>query len=695
MNGAASNPQVLTELVSFEHLIEAAPDAMVFTDDHGVILLVNSQTEKMFGYERNELLGKTVEILVPENSRLQHRQKINEYAHKPEPRPMGSSQYRYAQHKNGTQFPVDVSLSPATDVRPIVIACAIRDISKLVNTENALRESEKRYRHMYEHNPMMLFTLRKDGTIITINDFGAAKLGYRQEQLQDEFFMNLVSDSGLDECTSFIELCFSKPSQVHRCVLEMVHADGRHFFHRDTAQLVTEADGEKSLLVVCEDITETHLLNEKLAYQATHDALTGLINRRGFEQKLHRLTSSHSLQNSRHALGYIDLDQFKVINDTCGHIAGDELLHQLANTMSSKIRKRDSLARLGGDEFALLLEDCDIEQAYIIADELRQTVENFLFIWNRKQFRIGCSIGITPIFAAEEPITEILRNADSACYTAKNLGRNRVHVYREDDEELAKRHGEMQWIAKIHYALDNDRFRLARQEIAPVNGHANEGLHYEILLCMLSESNELIPPGTFLEAAERYDLASKIDRWVISHTFDWLAGDPVHLKQLHTCSINLSGLSVSQDEFLEFIQQEFIRTGLPANKICFEITETAAIANMQRANRLIDALQATGCRFALDDFGSGLSSFAYLKNLPVDYLKIDGIFIKDICSSTIDKAMVKSINEIGQVMGKKTIAEFVENDAILQVLKEIGIDYAQGFGISRPEPIKHGPIPGP
>jgi diguanylate cyclase (GGDEF)-like protein len=382
-----------------------------------------------------------------------------------------------------------------------------------------------------------------------------------------------------------------------------------------------------------------------------------------------RVLQSAQGTESEHALCYLDLDQFKVINDICGHIAGDELLRQLSQVLEAKVRRRDTLARLGGDEFGLLMEHCSLRQAGRVAETLQQTIQDFRFIWDERVFSIGASIGLVPIGASSESVTSVLSMADAACYAAKDAGRNRVHIYHEEDIDFARRHGEMELVSQINSALEEDRFHLVSQ------------------LRMESEAGNTVSPDVFLPAAERYNISVKLDRWVISTAFAWLIGRAEHLEQLHLCSINLSGHSLGDKEFLQFIIRQFEETKLPEAKICFEITETAAIANLENATRFMKTLKERGCRFALDDFGSGLSSFAYLKNLPVDFLKIDGVFVKDIVDDPIALAMVKSINEIGQVLGKKTIAEFVENDIILEKLREIGIDYAQGYGVGRPQRI--------
>ncbi|MFQ5994444.1 MAG: EAL domain-containing protein [Acidiferrobacterales bacterium] len=423
-----------------------------------------------------------------------------------------------------------------------------------------------------------------------------------------------------------------------------------------------------------------------LSFQATHDPLTGLVNRREFERRLVVALNLSRSERSQHALLYMDLDQFKVVNDTCGHTAGDEYLRQLGAVLHDKLRKHDTLARLGGDEFGVLLEHCPPQQAFRIANHLLETIQDFRFVWEGNSFTLGASIGLVSITEHSDNLSRVLKGADATCYAAKDAGRNRIHEYREDDSTLMRRHGEMQWVSRIAEAMDEGRFHLYYQLIVPV-GTIDEGIHFEFLLRMEDKDGKIIRPRAFLHAAERYNMMLTLDRWVTRTAFHWLEEHPEQLERLQLCTINLSGHSIGDADFMQFMVKQFNHSALPPEKICFEITETAAIGNLAKATRFMSILKNLGCRFSLDDFGSGMSSFAYLKNLPVDYLKIDGIFVKDIVDDPIDYAMVKSINEMGHVMGKRTVAEFVEKEQILQKLREIGVDYAQGFSIARPRPL--------
>ena len=438
-------------------------------------------------------------------------------------------------------------------------------------------------------------------------------------------------------------------------------------------------------VVIYEDITNSKQLAERLSYQATHDDLTGLINRVEFENRLTEMVADAKRHESEHALCFLDLDQFKIINDTCGHIAGDELLRQLGKLLSGSTRKTDTLARLGGDEFAILIPDCQSQQAQQIADKFRELIEAFQFIWDSQVFTIGVSIGVTVIDRRSANRTEVLKQADTACYAAKNAGRNRVYLYEHQDSRLAEQEGEFKWVNEIREALLEERLELEVQPI--IHTGSNQLDAFEVLVRLRGRQGEQYPPGAFLPSAERYNLSDKIDKWVIDNVFDWLETHIQTLPFLKTMAINLSGASLGHTDMLAYITSKLATAGFSASLIKFEITETAAIGNMRNANAFIKALSEIGCQFSLDDFGSGLSSFGYLKNLPVQSIKIDGMFVRDMMSDPIDLEMVKSINDIGHVMGLETIAEFVESEDIWAKLKSIGVDYGQGYYLGKPMPI--------
>ncbi|WP_417499043.1 EAL domain-containing protein [Methylophaga sp.] len=468
--------------------------------------------------------------------------------------------------------------------------------------------------------------------------------------------------------------------------IENRRKDGSHYWVK--LYLAAVYDDQKNInhyVAIYEDITESRKLAKKLSFQATHDNLTGLINRTEFERRLSMLVNDAQRIGTEHALCFLDLDQFKVINDTCGHIAGDELLRQLGSLLGGSTRKSDTLARLGGDEFAILVEDCELEKAEFIANEIKELVSQFQFIWETQVFTVGVSIGVTTINSATRNRTEALKQADSACYAAKNSGRNRVYVYQEQDQQLTAQKGEFKWVNEIKEALIEDRFELYAQPI--VSTETEHLAMYEVLVRLRSKAGQLFPPGAFLSSAERYNLSDRIDKWVVSHVFEWLEQHYHSLPHLNYLAINLSGASIGDESMLAYIRTKLSAASFNQEMIKFEVTETAAIANLKQAHHFINSVLALGCQFSLDDFGSGLSSFAYLKNLPVQSIKIDGMFVKDMHVDPLDYEMVKSINDIGHVMGLETIAEFVENEEIWQKLKAIGVNYGQGYHLGKPAPI--------
>ena len=433
---------------------------------------------------------------------------------------------------------------------------------------------------------------------------------------------------------------------------------------------------------------QEHLTAQKtIEHLAYHDVLTGLYNRAEFERRLILALKSVSADN-QYALFYLDLDQFKIVNDTCGHIAGDELLKQVTAMLKVPVRGSDILARLGGDEFGVLLEHCSLAHAEEVAGRMLQLLDEFRFAWQGKAFSIGVSIGLVMLDSPEQTYTELMRAADMACYAAKDKGRGRVHIYRPDDAELVQRRGEMEWVSQITNGLQHNQFVLFRQRIVALNGTAN-GPSCEFLLRLNSRDGKLILPGVFISAAERYDLMPKLDRWVVSNVFTHLAKEfssgKAHVEDIFF--VNLSGATLGDEGFLPYVKKELSRSGIPPQSVCFEVTETAAIANLSNALFFIDYVKSLGCKVALDDFGTGLSSFSYLKTFAADYLKIDGGFVRDMLSDPMDAAIVQAINNIGHVAGMKTIAEFVENAEIQTMLAGIGVDYAQGFGIHKPESI--------
>jgi len=595
-----------------------------------------------------------------------------------------------AQHKHsiGHLYLVEISLVALEYQNKLYTAFFVRDISMLLEAEESMGLGEESFRMITDTSPLALIISRvTDGQIQYANRQALVMFKQNILELTGVSILDLFKRYTSDQ--SVISVLGAGHNVQNKEIYFQEKNEPAMWLSLSTKPLML--DREKVICSTLLDVTEVHELSSQLSYQATYDDLTGLVNRREFEDRLQETIDSANEKKTENVLCYLDLDQFKVINDTCGHMAGDEMLRQLSQVLHRCIRRNDTLARLGGDEFGILLENCQLKDALIAAENYRQVVQEFRFIWENSTFNIGVSIGLTPISSIDESISEVLRRADTACFVAKDAGRNRIHVFHFDDQELEDRHWEMKLVSTINSALDENRMELWQQSITHVdkiNKKLDSGnVHFELLLRMRDKEGNLMGPEAFLPSAERYDLATRIDRWVLDAMFNWFGKYPDQLEGLEMCAVNLSGQSLSDEKFLQEITGHLSNPGIPAEKICFEITETAAIQNLAKASQFIKTLKRLGCSFALDDFGSGLSSFAYLKSLPIDFVKIDGFFVKDVVRDPVDLAMVKAINDMAHAMGKLTIAEFVEDKEILQKLVDLGVDYVQGYGIAKPAPL--------
>jgi len=662
-------------------ILDNMQDTYYRTNQEGKVVRISQSIVNMLGYGYEESLGMDLGSLYVEKDGREKFLRVLREHH-------GSVQnYQAAMwHKDGRQVWVSTSAHYYIDEDGNVsgIEGVTRDITELKNAEARLFEQKERAHITLNSIGDGVVTLSVQGRIEFLNPYAEQMTGCSLDAVKDQRLTDYLQFADAETQVPL-------PNPVEKCLTEeevIIFSDHIHAIRNDGTRFAVKLTVSPmrnqsrqiiGVVMVMHDVSEMWKMAQQLSYQASHDALTGLINRREFDRQLDQAFETSKKTGVKHTLCYMDLDQFKIVNDTCGHTAGDKLLKQLAQVLVEIVRERDIFARLGGDEFGLLLIGCTLDRAENIVEKIRQAVEDFRFVWQEKYFELGVSIGMVPISKDSINVTELLSEADAACYVAKEQGRNRVHKYQHGDTDLVKHKNEMQWVNRIQQALEEGRFTIYSQTIQPLN--TEERQYSEILVRMLDENGDVVLPGAFIPAAERYHLMTKIDRWVIRELFsmyDQYEGDDTYF------TINLSGQSVGDESTLQFILESIKNQKIDASRFCFEITETAAVANLDSARIFIDRLHDVGCQFALDDFGSGLSSFAYLKNLDVDYLKIDGGFVRDIAHDPVDYAMVASINKIGHLMGIKTVAEFVEDNEILQCLKDIGVDYVQGFYIDKP-----------
>jgi diguanylate cyclase (GGDEF)-like protein/PAS domain S-box-containing protein len=536
------------------------------------------------------------------------------------------------------------------------------------------------------------------GRVTSLNPAAARLTGWRAEDALGQSASNVFNVRAADPVDGDTEraalcpitLCLSEDRVVlapRNAIVQSRTGEAYSVGYSCAPLHIDEQAQPVGAVLVIHDVTESKILLDDLSHQASHDALTGLLNRREFSMRLQR-TLDRVRGQPLHgaALLYMDLDQFKIVNDTCGHTAGDDLLQQLAIQYSSHVRERDTLARLGGDEFALIVEHCTIEEALVVANKVLATTRDFRYTCNGQSFQIGVSIGLIPIHQGSASVEDALRLADHACYIAKEAGRHRVFVQKVGDIDVQRRRNDMHWVSRLGESFGNGQLQLYCQPIRAL-GREQQGLHYEVLLRIGEHGANAVEPKIFLPAAERYDLMPKVDRWVLATTIAWLEDNADHVDQLEMCSVNVSQRALADDSFREFAVELLRSTTVPASKLCFEITETGACANLHNTLGFIEKLKALGCRFALDDFGTGMASFAYLKQIPVDFVKIDGSFISMMLHSRVDFEMVRFTNEISHVMGRQTIAEYVADDATLRELQSIGVDFAQGYLLGEPRPL--------
>jgi len=674
------------EQALFRELFESAPEGIVLLDNHDCIVRVNSRFLEMFGYDKGEVIGQPINRLIVDQSLSEEASELTQRVIAHQPIKKDTIRCR----KDGARLHVSILGCPVTLAEGQVGVYGIyRDESERVRAEAALRESEKRYRIMAENTGQLVYDYDLASGAIHWSGAIERVTGETAEALAgvgvDEWLERIHPDDR-DEAHARLQKAEREGSHYH---VEYRFRTGRggYIHTEDNGTFLLDEQGQAYRMIgTMSDVSERHRASREIAHQAAHDPLTGLFNRRKFEQVLDSLLAHREANGPPHAVLYMDLDRFKVVNDTCGHHAGDELLRQLAGLLKRQLRSSDTLARLGGDEFGLILHGCGMVKAEEIGQKILALVKNFSFSWREHRFTIGISIGLVDV-AGHTSLAEVLMAADQACYSAKRQGRNRLRIHPRDDGDLHCHQSEIDAATQITDALREDRFELYCQRIEPLPDQRGER-HCEILLRMRDRAGGLVMPDRFLPAAERYNLMSAIDRWVVTHVFEGIRRriDSGRHREGERYSINLSGSSFAERGFAAFVADELERAGVPPRAIAFEITESSAMLNLDRAVEFIEAVRALGVKVMLDDFGRGLSSFGYLKTLPVDYLKIDGELVRAIADGRIDLAMVEAIHRAGEVIGIQTIAEHVSSSEILECLRKVGVQYGQGFHLHKPEP---------
>jgi len=680
--------------VKFRGLFETMMEGVYQTSCDGRILVANPAFVNLMGYASAEELYQ-----VPAAALYWYPSDRETFVRRVESEGELRNEEYIFRRKDGTMLVVMESSRVVREAHGRVTGYegTLTDITERKKAETAIFQAKERAQVTLQSIGDAVITTDSEGRIDYMNPVAESLTGWENREAQSQLIGDVLTV--VDEATRA-----ASESPVMRCLREgqilgltehtvLVNRRGQELAIQDSAAPIRDRAGNLiGAVMVFHDVSKERRLHRALHYQASHDALTGLINRREFENRLTAaVENARQDGGGRHALLYLDLDQFKLVNDTCGHPAGDQLLKQITGVLQSRVRSGDTLARLGGDEFGILLQSCSLDQALRIAETLRQAIRDFRFIWQDGVLEVGVSIGIVEITNDTPTVANVMSAADVACYSAKDLGRNRVQLYKPDD--VPERHREMHWVSKLARACDESRFELYYQPIVPIGAtaHEHEREHFELMLRLRDESGVLVTPAEFIPAAERYNVMPSIDRWVVRQALDRLVHRIGAGVKPFTIAVNLSGTSLNDERFLEDLIAELSNNELAAGAMCFEITETAAIANLSNVVYFMRELKTRGCHFALDDFGSGLSSFMYLKTLPVDYLKIDGQFVENVTRDRVDRSMVEAISQVGKTMGIQTIAERVESAEVLAELGRLGVGYAQGFHIAKPRPTKEFP----
>ncbi len=690
-DAARASPKLFAELGERIH------EAVVVHRD--VILYANRQFASLVGVERGELLGRRLGDLVPpEYAELVTENIRRRFAGEPAPErleiEMLGLQGQVARLEISTA-PIDYEGAPALLVTGVEMIPTQQQPALRLEEDSHNSEQGAASTHALALQSLAeaIITTDPTGQITYLNP-AAERLTGSQATLAigrpledivgfvDETDRRLLADPVRQALTS------GTPVNLSRRTLLLARANGsERSIELSAAPIRNERRELVGAVVLLHDVTELRGLARQMSYQATHDALTGLVNRREFESRLEEAAESGHRGDGQHVLCYLDLDRFKVVNDTSGHLAGDSMLREVAKVLRDAVRDSDTVARLGGDEFGMLLIGCPLEKARQIADDVCRAVADYRFVWKDKIFNIGVSIGLVEISRESGTLEELLAAADSACYVAKKQGSGRVAVYSARDEALARHSGEIQWLQKLQGALKESRFQLYHQPIVAADADEVGGPAMEVLVRLQDEAGHEVPPSEFVRAAERYRLMSLVDRWVVQTTLAALGRGAIAVSAKRSVAINISGQTLGDMQFLEFVVECLDSTGVTPSQVCFEITESAVVANLEHARRFVGVLHGMGCQFALDDFGSGVGSFSNLKTLPLDYLKIDGSFMRNLARDPVNQAMVTAMIKLARTLNFKVIAEQVEDEAALEAVRRMGVDYVQGFAVGKPLPL--------
>lgn len=673
--------------IEFHQLLDAASDAMVVVDRYGRVTALNLAAERFFGWTENELLGEPMSRFIPTRFHPLLGSGVEANGGSP-------SVTCFARRRDGSEFPVELARRPlgqGSDAQSLV---TLRDLTQWRRAQETRSRNNEQARATLESIGDAVITTDATCKITYLNPVAERLTGWAAEEALGQSLdavLPLISEASRQPVANTAARCLEEGRSVdlENGVL-LLRRDGTEVPIGDSAAPVRDSDGGTvGVVLVIQDESEKRRVGHRLSYEATHDALTGLINRREFERRLTRVVTDLSGAAAEHVLLCLDLDRFKVVNDTCGHDAGDDLLRSLSALLGRHMRKRDTLARLGGDEFGVLLENCPLVEAERIAESLRVEIEQFRCEWGGQAFSIGASIGLIPVTAESGGIAAVLRAADAACYAAKDGGGNRVHLERLGRDSAGVSQAMARRVTRLARAVDEGHFQLYAQPIVSLQPEHPARPRFEILLRLPDGQGRMQAAADFLPQAERYNLMPAIDRWVVRETIarlgEWHREHPD--AELPVCSINLSASALAEESLVPVLEQQLAKHGIPSETLCFEIAETAALANLARTVRFLSGIRATGCAVALEDFGSGVTSFTYLKSLPVDFLKIGGHFVRGVVEDPVYGSIVSAVNQIGRSMGISTIAKQVGSAPVLHKLRALGIGYAQGRALTPPVPL--------